>query len=142
MGRGAGIILGLMGLILPGFLLYKQSTETILFGQGFFYKLIYALEGSETSLSWISNDWLKPAIWGGDIEFYVYLASFALAVLGLLVMLGSSKGGAILFLLAGLATLGLTILTYSIHNVGTITVYPIPVGAILLLLAGIVGVRD
>ncbi len=142
MGRGAGIFLGLLGLILPGFVLYLDSVETILFGQGFFYSLIYALDGAETNLQWISSDWLKPAIWGGDIEFYVYLASFALAVLGLLVMLGSSKGGAILFLLAGLATLGLTILTYSDYNVGTITVYPIPIGAIFLLLAGIVGARD
>lgn len=153
MGRNAGFFLGLLGLILPGYLFYMQyqrfsATNTFLIAQGFFYTLGYLRDptgGDEIYLRWISSEWLTPENWGGNTEFYLYLASFALAVLGLLVILGSGRGGAFSFLLAGLANLGLLLLVYSnLVDYSSLATrpYPIPVGAIFLLLACIVGMRD
>ena len=124
MGRGSGIILGLLGVLLPGYLFYVTwdifgLTLTGFLSQGFFYKfnLERAPGGSnETNLEWITRDWIKPETWGdpGNLELYLYLGSFALAVLGLILMLGGgTKGGAYLFILAGLVNIGLLIINYT-----------------------------
>jgi len=150
MGRSSGLTLGLLGIILPGYLLYVKvkllgGIESIT-GQGFLYRLVYSITQKKTTLNWISGDWLKPQHWGGNTELYIFLASFGLAVLGFLVFLGNSKGGAYLLILAGLANLGLLLLRYSnieeIFQLPGATGYPIPVGAIFLLLAGLLGSRD
>ncbi|MFQ5821218.1 MAG: hypothetical protein ACE5I5_14630 [Candidatus Heimdallarchaeota archaeon] len=154
MGRGTAIVLGFLGLILPGFLFYINLefliTTIFYIFQGFFYKFTYTQPetgDTQTTLEWISQDWLKPDQWGGDIEFYVYLASFGLAVLGFIVLLANARAGGFLLLLGGLANLGLLFLMYS--NMATIfelpitiTGYPIPVGAIILIITGIIGIRD
>lgn len=148
MGRGSGFFLGLLGLILPGSILYLQwDNFTELYMEGLFYFVGYYLSGQETELWWISNDWLKPKCWGGNIGLSLYLATFALTVLGLLVILKSARGGSILFLLAGVASLGGMIAVFSnidssLQITNLTTNYPIPIGAIFLLLAGFVGRRD
>ncbi len=157
MGRGSGIILGLLGVLLPGYLLYVTwdflgMTITGFLCQGFFYGFNLARNPSgttETTLRWIHEDpiqFWKPEYWGdpGNLELYLYLAGFALAVLGLILMLGGgAKGGAYLFLLAGLVNLGLMIVIYNnleaVFQLPNISGYPIPVGSIFLILAGLVG---
>jgi len=152
-GRGAGFFLGFLGLILPGFLFYMtyetiEGAASLLSFQGFFYALHYLIDpfgGYRIRLKWISSEWLTSGHWGGNAEFYLYLAHFDLVVLGLLVILGSARGGTFLFLLGGLANLGLLLLGYSnLENVYSLAARPylIPVEAILLLLAGLVGMRD
>lgn len=153
MGRSAAIVLGLLGLILPCFLFYLEweflVTVTIYIFQGFFYRFTYeqpATGDTKTTLEWISQDWLKPEPWGGDIEFYLYLASFGLAVLGFIVLLANARAGGFLLLLGGLANLGLLYLMYTnieaIFKLPGVSGYPIPVGAIILIIAGIIGMRE
>lgn len=153
MGRGSAIVLGLLGLILPGFFFYLKweflVTATIYIFQGFFYRFTYTQPttgDAQTTLDWISQEWLKPEPWGGDIEFYLYLASFGLAVLGFIVLLANTRAGGFLLLLGGLVNLGLLFLMYSnieaILELTGISGYPIPVGAIILIIAGIIGMRE
>ena len=153
MGRSNGIFLGILGLILPGFLFY-MSYETIegpaslLSFQGFFYVVHYSRDpfgGDQIKLQWISREWLTANHWGGNLAFYLYMTSLILVVLSLFVIWGSVRGGALLFLVAGLANLGLLLFMYSnLENFYSIVgrPYPIPVGAILLLLAGLVAIRE
>ena len=153
MGRGAGFFLGLLGIIVPGFLFYIKWEFLVVFTsmifQGFFYRFFYTSSASgetSTELILFDNEWLQPEPWGGNTEFYLYLAGFALAVLGIIVILASTRGGAFLLVLAGLANLGLMILMYSnieaIFELSGVSGYPIPVGAIILILAGFFGMRD
>lgn len=152
MGRTASGTLGVLGIILPGYLLYLKyklfgTITTSLVFHGFIYRFSYRIRPSvTTTLWWIDGEWLKPEWWGGNTELYCYLASFGLAVLGLLVFLGNPKGGSYLFLLAGLVNIGLLLLVYSnieeFFQLPNAAGYPIPVGAIFLLLAGLLGRRD
>jgi len=155
MGRGAGFFLGVLGLILPGFLFYIpyetiEGPASLFSFQGFFYAVQYSrdpLRGDSIHLQWINREWVTATHWGGNLVFYLYLASLALVVLSLFVIWGSVRGGVLLLLVAGLANLGLLLIMYS--NLEKIYIYslvgrpyPIPVGAILLLLAGLVAMRE
>lgn len=154
MGRGSGFILGLLGIVLPGYLFYITyesilGTITLLSNQGFFYLFGYVRfpnGRTETELEVINRDWFSANHWGGNTEFYLYLASFALAVFALIVILGSDGVGSFLFLIAGLLNLALLVVTYNnmeaIFQVPVLSGYPIPVGSIFLLLAGLFGRRD
>ena len=147
MERGTGFRFGLLGLLLPGFFLYlTDGTITALFFQGFFYDFLYKKDpgGSETRIHWMTSKWLKSDFFLSPIEFYLYLAGFALAVLGLIVILGSVRGGSFLFLLAGFANVGLMLLHYPVlENIsGHLSISPIPLGAMVLLLAGFIGLKD
>ena len=147
MGRRDGFRFGLLGLLLPGFFLYMtDGTTTALFFQGFFYDFLYKRSpgGSETGYHWMTSTWLKSDFFRSPLAFYLYLAGFALVVLGLIVILGSARGGSFLLLLAGLANLGLMLLHYPVIEdlSGTLSIFPLPVGAAVLLLAAFIGLRD
>ena len=106
MGRSSGLTLGLLGIILPGYLLYAKvkllgGIESIT-GQGFFYRIVYSITQKKTTLSWISGDWMNAQRWGGNTEFYLFLASLGLAVLGYILFLADAKGGAYLILIGGI----------------------------------------
>jgi len=138
MGRGSGFILGLLGIIVPGYLDIASNGAMELEGQGLFYKLIYG-SAIETKFELISGDWITQAYWTVNMVYYLYLASLGLAILGIIVLLGSERVGGILLLLAGLVSLGWLAISFTNDLlVGT----PIPVGAILLIIAGLVGMRD
>lgn len=154
MGRSSGLTFGLLGIILPGYLIYSKIkfeflgeyiSRTIISisitGQGFFYRIIYSNNWGGALYIW----WLKSP-YGGNPELYIFLVRFGLAILGFLAYFRNSKEGAYLLLLAGITNLAVLLLTYS--NIAEqslqyeATVYPIPVGAIFLLLAGLLGLRD
>ena len=138
MGRRGGFVLGLLGFILPGYIDYISNGPMELSCQGLFYKLLYG-SAIETKYELISQDWLTQTYWTVNTVFYLYLASLALAILGIIVILGSDRIGAILLLLAGIVSLGWLAISYT-NNI--LSGYPIPVGAILLILAGLIGMRD
>ena len=95
MGRASVFRLGLLGLLLPGFFLYvSDDSNSVLFFQGFFYD--YISGGSGSGLHWFTTSWFQSNYFGSQFGLYLYLASFALAVLGLIVVLGSTKNGGIL----------------------------------------------
>ena len=138
MGRTGGFILGLLGVILPGYIDYISNGAMELSCQGLFYKLLYG-SAIETKYELISQDWITEAYWTVNTVFYLYLASLALAILGIIVILANDRIGAIILLLAGIVSLGWLALSYT-NNI--VTGIPIPVGSILLILAGLIGMRD
>ncbi|MFQ6126764.1 MAG: hypothetical protein ACE5R6_19470 [Candidatus Heimdallarchaeota archaeon] len=138
MGRSGGFVLGLLGIILPGYIDYISNGAMELACQGLFYKLLYG-SAIETKFELISGDWITQAYWPANTVFYLYLASLALAILGIIVILGSERTGGILLLLAGIVSLGWLGISYT-NNI--LSGYPIPVGSILLILAGLIGMRD
>jgi hypothetical protein len=146
MGRSDGFRFGLLGLILPGFLLYiSDGTTTVLFFQGFFYDFLYHLSsGNSSVLNWISSNWFQTDFFETSLISYLYLASFALTILGLVIILINAKGGSLIFLLAGLSDLGLMLLhSPAIEGfTGSLSIFPLPIGAAILLLAAFVGYRD
>jgi len=154
MRRDIGFVLGLTGLILPGFLFYGGpkygGAVQILVNQGFFYSLIYErvlfIKRGRVIVQRLSSEWLHPEHWGGYTAFALYLASFGLVVLGLLVMRWRTRDGAFLLLVAGLATLGWMLTMYSnfrvIYGIPKEAISPIPVGALVLLGAGLAGLRE
>jgi len=174
MGRRAGFVLGLLGFLLPGYLFYIIAEVifrniTILYIQGLFYFFRYERfpnGRTETELELITRDWFSADKWGSNTEFYLYLASFTLALLGLIVVIfRHENGGALFILLAGILSLALmsiqsstpleflAILTLRCNPVVGLglytkfwliqyiptTIYPIPVGAIFLILSGFFG---
>lgn len=138
MGRTGGFILGLLGVILPGYIDYISNGAMELSCQGLFYKLLYG-SAIETKFELISQDWITEAYWTVNTVFYLYLASLALAILGIIVILGSERIGAILLILAGIVSLGWLAISYTDNILIGI---PIPIGSILLILAGLIGMRD
>jgi len=143
MGRASVFRLGLLGLILPGFIIYlSDGTITVFFFQGFFYNYI-SNSGGGSGFHWLTTSWFQSNYFGSSLALYLYLASFALAVLGLIVVIGSTYRGGILFFLAGLANLGFMLLfTPVIENIsGPLSIFPLPVGAAVLLLTGFIGIK-
>ena len=138
MGRTGGFILGLLGVILPGYVDYISNGAMELSFQGLFYKLLYG-SAIETKYELISQDWITEAYWTVNTVFYLYLASLALAILGIFVILANDRIGAYLLILAGIVSLGWLALSYT-ENI--VTGIPIPIGSILLILAGLIGMRD
>ncbi len=138
MGRTGGFILGLLGIILPGYIDYISNGAMELSSQGLFYKLLYG-SAIETKFELISQDWITETYWTVNTVFYLYLASLALAILGIIVILASDRTGSILLLLAGIVSLGWLAISYTENIVIGI---PIPIGSILLILAGLIGMRE
>ncbi len=147
MGRKAGFWLGLLGFVLPGFFLYvTYGTTTILRFQAFFYDISYGKTagGSDTGISYINKQWFSLEHFPSLLENYLFLASMAIAALGLIVILGSVKKGSIVLLVAGITNIGLMLIRDFPINGGSdpVSIIPIPVGAIILVLAGFLGLRD
>ena len=130
MGRASVFWLGLLSLLLPGFFLYlSDDTTSVLVFQGFFYD--YISSGSGSGFHWLTISWLQSNYFGSPLALYLFLASFALTVLGLIIVLRSTKYGGILFLLAGLSNLGLMLLfSPTLEDIsGSLSVFPLPLGA-------------
>ena len=153
MGRNAGFVLGVVGLILPEFLFYGPTMHGGLYvnriAQGLFYSLVYqrTLAGSDLELRWVNREWFTPFHWWGHMVFTLYLVSFGLGVLGLLIIRRRTREGAFLLLVAGLAAVGWMLTMYPhvwiLFKISkTYSFSPIPVGALVLLGAGLVGLKD
>ena len=157
LGRGSGFILGLLGLILPGYLFFityeftgkLTGTTTLLHTQGFFYTFVYTRSSPGSTgneLSWISRNWFQSETWGGTTPFYLYLACFAVTVFAFIAYIGNDGFGSFLFLMAGILNLAFLIVMYSnmdaLFHLADFSGYPIPVGSIFLLLAGLIGRKD
>ena len=147
MGRKAGFWLGLLGFVLPGFFQYvTYDTTTILRFQGFFYDIVYGTTsgGRNLGISYINRQWISLEHFPSLLENYLFLASMAIAVLGLIIILGSRKKGSIVLLIAGITNICLMLIKDFPINGGSdpVSIIPIPVGAIILILAGFLGLRD
>ncbi len=147
MGRKAGFWLGILGFVLPGFFQYiTYGTTTLLQFQGYFYDISYGTTsgGRNLGISYINRQWVSLELFPSLLENYLFLASMAIAVLGLIIILGSAKKGSILLLVAGFTNLGLMLIkdfpTEGI--IDPVSIMPIPIGASVLILAGFLGFRD
>ena len=152
MGRISGLFLGVLGLILPSFLIHKtvhsiEGPFSVISSQGFFYEIFYSndLFGfNGIRMQWLNTEWFTVDYWNGNIELYLYIISFALTITGLIAILKSKKGGAYLILAGGVSLLALLLVMYS-NLPGSNYIsnrYPIPLGAIFLILGGLMELKE
>ena len=125
MRRIVGLLLGWLGLIVPGFLVHLQipklfcpvgEVESIILIQGFFYTFAQikwwggiTVTGSQG----LNSQWLSPKYWGGSVALFLFLVSFGLITLSLIVSLISPRKGSYLMLLAGITSFGFMMIVYT-----------------------------
>jgi len=73
----------------------------------------------------------------------LWAATLALVALGFLITFFDPKTGGIFLILAAIAGFAFTLMGYTVldDNLGAATIYPIPIGALFLLIAGLIGLR-
>ena len=152
MGRISGFFLGIIGLVLPSFLIHKtvfsyEGPFSVISSQGFFYEILYSNDRygfNGIRVQWLNTEWFTVNYWKGNIELYLYIISFALTIIGLIVILKSKKGDAYLILAGGVSLLALLVVLYTNLPEKTIisNQYPIPLGAIFLILGGLMELKE
>jgi hypothetical protein len=99
-----------------------------------------------TERSFFSVDAWKE-VWGADdgqTMMILWAATLALVALGFLITFFDPKTGGIFLILAAIAGFAFTLMGYTVldDNLGgAATIYPIPIGALFLLIAGLIGLR-
>lgn len=152
MRRISGLFLGVIGLILPSFIIHKtvhsiEGPYNVITSQGFFYEIFYSNDHfgfNGIRMQWLNTEWFTVEYWNGNIELYLYTLSFALTITGLIVLLKSKKGGAYLILAGEFSLLALLLVIYT-KLMGSNYIsnrYPIPLGAIFLILGGLMALKE
>lgn len=160
MGKSAVLGLTIFAMILPISVFYVSDGGSWTWVIGLFYAYFRLSNGTSLSdfgiveypsdfyseTSFFSQDAWEE-VWGtddGQTMMILWAATLALVVLGFIITTFDPKTGGIFLLLASFAAFAFAFMGYSVLNdqiPGDVTVYPIPIGALFLLIAGIISLR-